>query len=95
MAESPQLKRQVWEFLNDIGSKEMLNEGRVYGGGLHKLEPREFGRVPAVAGLANLGKRGYLMPRLCRRCPTGRSLKRGYCWTKHDCDHRPIKGGIG
>ena len=53
IAETPQLKRQVWNFLNDIGSKEMLNEGRVYGGGLHKLEPRELGRVPAVA-LADL-----------------------------------------
>ena len=53
ITESPQLKRQVWDFLNDIGSKEMLNEGRVYGGGLHKLEPKELGRVPAAA-LANL-----------------------------------------
>jgi adenine-specific DNA-methyltransferase len=47
--ESPQLKWQVWEFLNGIDSKEMLNEGRVYGGGLHKLEPKELGRVPASA----------------------------------------------
>ena len=53
MAESPQFKRKVWESLNDIGSNEMLNEGRVYGGGLHKLEPKELGRVPAIA-LADL-----------------------------------------
>ena len=33
IAESPQLKRQVWDFLNGISPKEMLNEGRVYGGG--------------------------------------------------------------
>ena len=50
---SSHLKRQVWELLNGIGDKELLGEGRVYGGGLHKLEPRELGRVPAVS-LANL-----------------------------------------
>ena len=49
----PQLKRLVWNYLNGIGSKEMLNEGRVYGGGLHKLVPRELGKVPAAA-LADL-----------------------------------------
>ena len=52
-AASPCLKRQIWELLNGIGAKELLGEGRVYGGGLHKLEPRELGRVPAVS-LANL-----------------------------------------
>ena len=50
---STQLKRQVWNLLNSIGVEQMLGEGRVYGGGLHKLEPRELGRVPAAA-LANL-----------------------------------------
>ena len=49
IAESLQLKQQVWNFLNGIDSKDMLNEGRVYGGGLHKLEPKELGRVPATA----------------------------------------------
>ncbi|WP_419918727.1 Eco57I restriction-modification methylase domain-containing protein [Candidatus Poriferisocius sp.] len=43
----PDLKRQVWKFLNEICPQMMLGEGRVYGGGLHKLEPRELGNVPA------------------------------------------------
>ena len=46
---NPKLKRQVWEFLNEICPKVMLGEGRVYGGGLHKLEPKELGNVPADA----------------------------------------------
>ena len=49
IAAFPHLKREVWELLNTIGSEEMLGEGRVYGGGLHKLEPKELGRVPAPA----------------------------------------------
>ena len=49
LSSSPELKRKVWESLNAIDPQEMLGEGRVYGGGLHKLEPRELGRVPAAA----------------------------------------------
>lgn len=45
---NPALRRQVWEFLNQICPKAMLDEGRVYGGGLHKLEPKELGNVPAA-----------------------------------------------
>ena len=45
----PKLKRQVWQVLNEICPKAMLGEGRVYGGGLHKLEPKELGNVPAEA----------------------------------------------
>lgn len=48
ISKSPQLKRQVWELLNSIASDDLLNEGRVYGGGLHKLEPKELGRVSAT-----------------------------------------------
>ena len=49
IAQSSVLTREVWTFLKGIGQKEILNEGRVYGGGLHKLEPKELGRVPAAA----------------------------------------------
>ena len=47
LQDSPELKRRVWAYLNEISAKAMLAEGRVYGGGLHKLEPRELGNVPA------------------------------------------------
>ncbi len=45
----PGLKRQIWERLNEMSPQTMLGEGRVYGGGLHKLEPKELGNVPAAA----------------------------------------------
>ena len=53
LQDRPDLKRQIWQFLNEISPQAMLGEGRVYGGGLHKLEPRELGNVPAqaIAGL--------------------------------------------
>lgn len=44
------LMRTVWEQLNDLGPEQLTSEGRVYGGGLYKLEPRELANV-AAAGL--------------------------------------------
>lgn len=43
------LKRRLWKVLNDIRPQTMLDEGRVYGGGLYKLEPKELGNIPATA----------------------------------------------
>ena len=57
---SPALKRKVWKFLNEISPLTMLGEGRVYGGGLHKLEPKEPGNVAA-------GEIAELLPEAARR----------------------------
>ncbi len=46
---NPSLTRRVWKILNNIGPEKMLQEGRVYGGGLHKLEPKELANVPALS----------------------------------------------
>ena len=43
----PELLRQIKESLNQISSQTMLQEGRVYGGGMHKLEPKELSNVSA------------------------------------------------
>lgn len=39
----------IWNFLNNIEIKSLLGEGRVYGGGLYKMEPKELANVPADA----------------------------------------------
>lgn len=53
LRDDPQLKRRIWEVLNMINPQTMLGEGRVYGGGLYKLEPKELCNVQAtdIAGL--------------------------------------------
>lgn len=45
---NPGLELKIWEVLNDIADESIVNEGRVYGGGLHKIEPRELEKVPAL-----------------------------------------------
>jgi len=47
------LIRMVWNALNHLAPERVLGEGRVYGGGLHKLEPKELGNVP-VPEIASL-----------------------------------------
>ena len=58
LADNPPLKRRLWEFLNAICPNAMLGGGRVYGGGLHKLEPKELGNAPAGAVAALLPNGG-------------------------------------
>ncbi|MGH7824329.1 MAG: Eco57I restriction-modification methylase domain-containing protein [Candidatus Binatia bacterium] len=45
----PALIRRIWEVLNELAPDRLPGEGRVYGGGLHKLEPRELANVNASA----------------------------------------------
>jgi hypothetical protein len=44
---SPKLLKKVWQALSQISEQVLLGEGRVYGGGLHKLEPKELGNASA------------------------------------------------
>lgn len=43
----PTLAHKVWHFLSQIDASTLLGEGRVYGGGLYKMEPKELANVPA------------------------------------------------
>ena len=54
----PGALRLLWQALNAIDKETLLGNGRVYGGGMHKLEPKELANVPAdelaaLVGLAN------------------------------------------
>lgn len=45
MKSNPSLMTQIWNCLNEISSEDMEGEGRVYGGGLKKIEPKELSAV--------------------------------------------------
>lgn len=44
---SKDFSHEIWKMLNDISSDDFLQQGRFYGGGLHKIEPRELLNIPA------------------------------------------------
>jgi adenine-specific DNA-methyltransferase len=56
LEKNPDLYRKVWEALSSITSETLTNEGRVYGGGLHKLEPNELANIPADTILEAIAK---------------------------------------
>lgn len=47
LRDKPEALRPLWQALNSIGRETLLGNGRVYGGGMHKLEPKELANVPA------------------------------------------------
>lgn len=49
ISEDPSILRRIWKILNNLPLTDILQEGRVYGGGLHKLEPKELGNVDATS----------------------------------------------
>lgn len=45
LANDPSLLKTIWKSLNSLPANTLIKEGRVYGGGLYKLEPSELGNV--------------------------------------------------
>src|SRR5258708_3072535 len=49
LEQNPKLLQTTFELLQEISARTLVSEGRVYGGGLHKLEPCELSRIDATA----------------------------------------------
>lgn len=47
LSRDPELYRAIWKALSSITAETLKGQGRVYGGGLHKLEPKELANVAA------------------------------------------------
>jgi adenine-specific DNA-methyltransferase len=47
LKERPEAAVAIWRELNSIPVEAILGEGRIYGGGLYKIEPRELANAPA------------------------------------------------
>jgi hypothetical protein len=52
----PRELKTIWEIMNRIDSQYFIDEGRVYGGGLRKVEPKELMRVPTPKLESYIGK---------------------------------------
>jgi hypothetical protein len=60
LLKKPELLRLVWQALNQMDDETLMGEGRVYGGGLHKLEPKELGNAIAEKFLEILPSLSYV-----------------------------------
>lgn len=57
VAEDEAAVERAWAALNAVPAEEFYRAGRVYGGGLFKVEPKELGRLPA-GGILDTIKNG-------------------------------------
>ncbi|MEW6666110.1 MAG: hypothetical protein AB1512_12945 [Thermodesulfobacteriota bacterium] len=62
LGDAPERLRAAWYALSVITAQTLVREGRVYGGGLHKLESKELANVPGdeVLKLLQAGDKSIL-----------------------------------
>lgn len=53
LTRNPTLLRSIWTALNQLPPQALIGAGRVYGGGLHKIEPAELANAP-IDGIVRL-----------------------------------------
>jgi len=46
ISHDPRLLKSIWQALNQTAPETLIAEGRVYGGGLYKIEPIELSKLP-------------------------------------------------
>ena len=46
ISDNPNSVYRIWELLKGISGNDIEEEGRIYGGGLKKIEPSELAKVP-------------------------------------------------
>jgi len=63
ITEQPDLKHTIWRSLQHIPVERLIGEGRVYGGGLYKLEPKELGNLPIEAVFDHIDFEFLMLPR--------------------------------
>ncbi len=73
LRDEPSLLLSVWKTLNAVPSNILMAIGRVYGGGLYKLEPHELGNVPVSDLIA-------ILPSSCQKSVGIRASQLGFDW---------------
>ena len=62
LTRDPGLASHIFSRLSALRPEELKTEGRVYGGGLHKIEPRELGRLSAISLFDSMPQLSEVVP---------------------------------
>jgi hypothetical protein len=60
--QEPSLYHELFAVLQSFDMDAIKKDGRVYGGGLFKMEPKELANIPAVPLIKAIGSRAQFAP---------------------------------